>query len=474
MAKDAPQLRRVLGMSGLVLFGLAYMVPLAVFDTFGIVTNMTSGHLPAAYIVTTIAMLFTAFSYGQMSRAIPKSGSAYAYARSAFGGEVGFLAGWGLMLDYVLLPMLDAMVISIYLHASFPDIPAGVFIVAVLALSTVLNVIGIRLLVKANFILIAVQVVFLITFFALGLRAVAVGEAPNLLAPLMSPAMQGSEIMGGAAILCLAFLGFDAVSTLAEEAKDPKKQVPKAIMLVTLCGGFIFTATAYIASISFPNWQDFVDIESAGLEVMQHVGGMLFGAFFVAAYCAGSFASAMTSQASVSRILYSMGRDGVLPRKIFGSLSERFRTPLLGIVLVGAIGLLGIWLDLDTLSSMISFGALFAFSMVNLATIKHFVIDKRQRRPLDLLRYGLVPAVGFGLTLWLWTSLSGLTFVIGLSWLVLGAIQLAYITGGFKRRPPELDPYADVESLILDDDPDASSALSPETNVEEDREKIMK
>lgn len=444
-------------MSGLVLFGLAYMVPLAVFDTFGIVTNATSGHLPAAYVVTTIAMLFTAYSYGQMSSEIPKAGSAYAYSRSAFGGEVGFLAGWGLMLDYVLLPMLDAMVISIYLHASFPQVPAGVFIVAVLALSTVLNVIGIRLLVRANFILIAVQVVFLLVFFSLAISSVATGEAPNLLAPLLSPDMQGSEIFGGAAILCLAFLGFDAVSTLAEEAKDPKRQIPKAIMLVTLCGGVIFTATSYIAAIAFPNWQDFADVDSAALEVMQHVGGLFLGAFFVAAYCAGSFASAMTSQASVSRILYSMGRDGVLPTSLFGRLSERFRTPLIGIVLVGAIGLLGIWIDLDTLSSMISFGALFAFSLVNLATIKHFVIDKGRRSGLDLLRHGLIPLVGFGLTMWLWTSLSGLTFAIGLAWLALGLVQLTYITRGFTRRPPELDPYADVEDLDRGDGPDAAS-----------------
>lgn len=458
MAKDAPQLRRVLGMTGLVLFGLAYMVPLAVFDTFGIVTSATSGHLPAAYVLTTVAMLFTAYSYGQMSRAIPKAGSAYAYSRSAFGGEVGFLAGWGLMLDYVLLPMLDAMVISIYLHASFPQVPAGVFIVAVLLLSTTLNVIGIRLLLRANFILIAIQVVFLLVFFVLALRSVSTGEAPNLLAPLLEPGMKGSEIFGGAAILCLAFLGFDAVSTLSEEAKDPQRQVPRAIMLVTLCGGVIFTATAYVASISFPNWQDFTDVDAAALEVMQHVGGIMLGAFFVAAYVAGSFASAMTSQASVSRILYSMGRDGVLPRSLFGVLSERFRTPLIGIVLVGAIGLLGIWLELETLSSMISFGALFAFSMVNLSTIKHYVVDGRRRSGPDLLRFGLVPAIGFCLTLWLWTSLSGLTFAIGMSWLALGAIQLAYVTGGFKRRPPELDPYAELEVLDEDDQQPAFSS----------------
>ena len=191
---------------------------------------------------------------------------------------------------------------------------------------------------------------------------------------------------------------------------------------------------------------------------MQHVGGIMLGAFFVAAYVAGSFASAMTSQASVSRILYSMGRDGVLPRSLFGVLSERFRTPLIGIVLVGAIGLLGIWLELETLSSMISFGALFAFSMVNLSTIKHYVVDGRRRSGPDLLRFGLVPAIGFCLTLWLWTSLSGLTFAIGMSWLALGAIQLAYVTGGFKRRPPELDPYAEVEVLDEDDQQPAFSS----------------
>lgn len=458
MTQTTPSLRRVVGLSGLVLFGLAYMVPLAVFDTFGIVTTMTEGHLPAAYVVTTLAMLFTAYSYGQMSREIPRAGSAYAYSRSAFGGHVGFLTGWGLMLDYVLLPMLDALVIAIYLHASFPSIPAAVFIIAVLALSTALNILGIKLLVKANAALIGVQVVFLVCFLTLSLKSLAAGEAPSLLAPLMSEDLNASKVFAGSAILCLAFLGFDAVSTLSEEARHPRKDVPRAILLVTICGGVIFTGTAYLAAIVLPNWQDFKDPDAAAIQVMQHAGGAFLGAFFVAAYVAGSFASAMTSQASVSRILYSMGRDNVLPQKAFGQLHRKYRTPVTGIVIVGAIGLTAIWIDLEQLSSMISFGALFAFSIVNLATIKHFLIDKGQRGMSTMIRHGAVPAIGFALTLWLWTSLSPTTFVIGLAWLTLGVAWLAYITKMFSRRPPEMDPYRQDE-LVTDEADEEKTAV---------------
>lgn len=142
--------------------------------------------------------------------------------------------------------------------------------------------------------------------------------------------------MAGAAVLCLSFLGFDAVSTLAEETRDPQRDIPRAIVITTVGAGLLFTVLAVFSQLVFPG-SVFQDAESAANEVMLAAGGKFLASFFTAAYVAGAAGSALASQASVSRILYSMGRDGILPRRVFGSLSERFKTPVIAILVVSVI-----------------------------------------------------------------------------------------------------------------------------------------
>lgn len=158
---------RHLGLPSLVLFGMVYIVPLTVFTTYGIVTQMSGGRLPVAYVVTLVAMFFTALSYARMAVAFPVAGSAYTYSQKAFGAPIGFLAGWSLLLDYLFLPMLNYLVIGIYLEAAFPSVPAWVFIVASIAIVTVLNIVGIVSVARANFLIIAVQTIFIVTFLAM-------------------------------------------------------------------------------------------------------------------------------------------------------------------------------------------------------------------------------------------------------------------------------------------------------------------
>lgn len=436
---DDGSLKRILGLPSLVFFGLAYMVPLTVFTTYGVVTQETSGHLPTAYIVTLAAMFFTAYSYGRMVEAYPAAGSAYTYTRRAFGGRVGFMVGWTLLLDYIFLPMINYLVIGIYLKEYFPAVPEAVWIVGAIALVTALNILGIRLVAKMNFLIIAFQLIFLIVFIAISLSALGNPDAPSLLSPFYSEEMAFPSILTGAAILCLSFLGFDAVSTLSEETREPTRDIPRAIMLCTLIGGSIYIVTSWAGHIIFPDWQNFGAADSAAVEVMQRAGGIFMVTFFTAAYVAGCFASAMASQASVSRILYAMGRDNVLPKGVFGKVSQRYATPVGATLVVGAISLLALVISLSLAATMISFGALVAFSFVNLSVIKHFLIDQHLRSGSDLLRYGLLPGIGFLLTVWLWTSLSATTFEVGLAWMAAGFVYLLYLTRLFKREVPDFD-----------------------------------
>jgi putrescine importer len=435
------RLKRSLGTPSLTLFGLAYMLPLAIFTTYGLVTVTTDGHIAGAYLATTIVMLFTANSYAQMVRAYPVAGSAYTYTQRTFGSHLGFMTGWALLLDYLALPLLNYLVIGLYLSQAAPAIPAWVWIVASVILVTLLNVVGVNLVAGANLALVGIQIIFVVVFVITGIGYITShGNPPSIFAPFFSNTSTIGNLSSGAAILALAFLGFDAVSTLSEEAKDAKKTIPRAIILSTLAGGVLFIIMAWVAGLGYPDFQHFKSEDTASLELMTRIGGTLLGSFFTAAYIAGSFASAITSQASVARILYAMGRDGQLPKRVFAALHPRFRTPWISILIVGVVGLFGaIFIPLSIAGTVISFGALVAFSFVNLAVIKHYLIDKKERGAGAVFKWGVVPAIGFALTVWLWTSLPGVTFLYGLYWVIAGFIILLILTRFFTRRPPVMD-----------------------------------
>ncbi|OII57355.1 Putrescine importer PuuP, partial [Pseudomonas putida] len=281
--------RKSMGLPALVLFGLAYMVPLAVFTTYGLVTQMTKGHLPIAYLLTLAAMLLTAYSYGRMVQAHPYSGSVYTYTRKAFGSHIGFIAGWTLLLDYIFLPLLSYLLIGIYMSEYFPAIHAWVWVAGSIALVTFLNLIGIESITRVNWILVVVQLVFIVVFVALSIHNLSGQAQPvSLLAPFHHEGFSVPLIMTGAAVLCLSFLGFDAVSTMAEETSNPTYRIPVAILAVSLIGGMLFLVVSYCAQMVFPDWGSFADPDSASVDVMRRVGGELLVTAFTATYVAPS------------------------------------------------------------------------------------------------------------------------------------------------------------------------------------------
>lgn len=436
--------KRVLGVPSLVLLGLVYMVPLTVFTTYGIVTEITGGRQSAAYLLTLAVMLFTARSYGKMARAYPSAGSAYAYSTASFGPVAGFLTGWSLMLDYLLLPMINYLIVGIYLNAAIPMIPAWVFVLASIALVSGLNLAGITTIARTNWIIVVLQGVFIVVFAVLAAAAVGGQGAVDLAAPFTGAQDASTDTLGlaplmtGAAILCLSFLGFDAVSTFAEEAKDASRTVPRAIMLTTIIAGVMFVGVSMIGQLVMPV-AGFDDPDAAAFEIVLRAGGQFLSVFFVAASVAGSLGSALTSQASVSRILYSMGRDGVLPRSVFGRLSARRSVPVGGVLVTSAVALLALVLSLATVSSLISFGALVAFSVVNLTVVKRYWFGGTARGLRHAFSTLILPAVGFLATVWLWTSLSAEALIVGIAWAVLGVVALAFVTRGFRRPVPTLD-----------------------------------
>jgi putrescine importer len=271
--EEQGHLQRRLKLRHVVFMGLAYMSPFAVFDTFGIVSGSTNGHVPAAYIIVTVAILFTAFSYGKMVQIYPVAGSAYTYTRRTINSGLGFLIGWATLLDYMFLPMINALLAKIYLSAEFPAVPGWVWIVGLLVVITVLNIIGVKITATANVLMVIYQLIVAIVFVVLTIRAITADNAVSFsLGPFYSMNMETAGLFTGASVLALAFLGFDAVTTLSEETVEPKKVMPRAIFLIALLGAGFFTVVTYFMQTLFPNIPSLKNITSDIQGASPHIG----------------------------------------------------------------------------------------------------------------------------------------------------------------------------------------------------------
>lgn len=442
MKSSTVSLKRTLSLSQVTLFGLAYMTPLIVFGIYGVLAETTKGTVPAAYSIALIAMLFTAFSYGKMVQAYPTSGSAYTYTRKSINSHVGFLVGWAVLLDYLFLPMVIWLIGSVYLNSAYPAVPSWVWILGFILITTIINIIGIKFMTTINFLMMAFQLLVIVIFLVLCGISLSQGVGATALfslEPFAPDVHNFSFVLAGAAVACYSFLGFDAVTTLSEETIKPEKTLPKAIMLITLLGGAIFILSSYFLHLVQPNYLDFKNVDSAAFEIAVQIGGNLFSAIFLAGLIIAQFASGLTAQTSAARLLFAMGRDSVLPKRFFGYLTPKFRTPILNLIGIGIIGLLALNLDITTSTSFINFGAFLAFTFVNISVIAHYYVKGNQRSGRDLVFYLILPLIGAGLDLWLIFNLDKHAIIFGSVWVGLGFIYLLYLTKFFKKQPPEID-----------------------------------
>jgi putrescine importer len=435
-------LKRSLKLRHVVMLGLGYMTPAVVFDTFGIASGDTGGHVPLAYIIALVAMLFTAFSYGKMVRAYPSAGSAYTYAQKTISPHIGFLVGWASLLDYLFLPMVNILLIQIYLIAVFPSVPPWVWVVLFVAFVTAINIKSVNSAANLNTIFVIYQLLillFFVMFVIIEISSNSGGSNVSFIQPFYSPDMQLTGLIAGATVLCFSFLGFDAVTTYSEETPEPTKTIPKAIFLTALVGGAIFIFGSYFTQLVFPDVSSFKNPDATAPEIALFAGGKVFQLLFLAASFAGAFASGVASHASVSRLLYVMGRDNVLPKKLFGYVHPKWRTPLFNVILTGIISLTAIFFTLETATSFINFGALIAFTFVNLSVIAHYALRHKQyKTKKEFLSHVVAPLIGAAFVAVLWYHLDIHSLILGIVWVIVGFAYLVYLTRLFKVKPTEI------------------------------------
>jgi putrescine importer len=434
---SSPHLSRQLGLWTIVGLGLGYMTPMTVFDTFGIVSGETNAVVPLAYLVALVAMVFTAISYGRMTRVYPSAGSAYTYASEAIHPNVGFLVGWSSLLDYLLLPMVNAVIGRIYFEGFFPDAPSWVFVVVYVGAITALNFWSMKGTSRINGFLVVFQIVMIGAFVVQAWLALRDGMGQGTiftLEPLVHAGVQMQAVAAGATVVCFSFIGFDAITMYAEEAKDPGT-VPKAIVLALLIGGAIFFVAAWFSQAVFPTLEGFEVTDDTLPEMALKVGGEFFKILFTSAAFAAIVASSLSSHASVSRMIYVMGRNGKGRFARFLSyIHPRFLTPTHAVVIVGIVSLLAVKFTLAFISSMINFGALIAFTVVNLTVIVFYAFRMKQRRtPKEIFTNIVLPFIGMCLTGMLWVNLHFDALMYGAIWLAIGIIVLIYMTRGLRE-----------------------------------------
>ncbi|MBD8006484.1 APC family permease [Bacillus norwichensis] len=437
--EQSNHIERKLKLIHVVAVGLAYMSPMAVFDTFGIASDVSSGHVPAAYIVVFIAILFTALSYGKLVRQFPTAGSVYTYTRNIINPYLGVIVGWVTFIAYIALPMINALLADIYLSAGFPEVPGWVWIAGLLVIISFLNIFGVKLAASLNLLLVVFQALVGIIFTYLTIRSIVKGpESFITIGEIIPSGDEVSSLFGAAALLALSFIGFDAITTLSEDTINPKKTIPRAILLVAGIGGVFFFGVTYFMQSLFPDVSIFNDIEGASPEIAVIIGGNLFLSFFLAGALFSVFASGLAAQVSASRLLYAMGRDGVLPKRFFGYLHPKYNSPVANILLIGVLSLSAIFLSLEEATSLINVGAFTAFSFVNLCVLFNFFKQKGPRSFRFIVGSFIFPAIGLAFVVYLWASLDVFAIVAGLVWALLGTVYLAISTDFFKKEPPQI------------------------------------
>jgi amino acid transporter len=419
------ELKRSLGLWDLVIFGMVFMAPVSCMTMFGIMATGSRGHNFLSYLLGFTAMLFTAYSYGKMAEAFPIAGSTYSYTQRAINAKLGFLAGWVMLMDYFLIPMLLYVISALFAHALLPQIPFWAWIVIYVVPVTFVNIRGVEVAAKVNMVMTGLMVAAVVAFVAAALKYALTGGVVSVFSfdAIYNPkTFSLSAVVSGSVLAVLSYLGFDAITTLTEEVHEPGGKISTAIIIACVLQTVLYFSVAYFGTLVAPDFTAFKNPDTAFFEIALKVGGSALQTFVTLVIIVSGASTALAGQSAASRLLYGMGRDRMIPAKFFAYLHPRYKTPTYSILFMGVVGLIGaLAIGMETLSEMVAFGGIFGFICVNLAVILHFYIKGRSGK---FFRHVLCPALGIATCAYIMFGMSPLAKIVGFSWLGIGIVYL--------------------------------------------------
>jgi putrescine importer len=434
-----PHLKRVLSLWDLVYYGIILTSPIAAVPLFGEAQVLSRGHAVTTLLLAMVAMSVTAVSFGRMASVYPSSGSVYSYVSKTMNPHVGFILGWTMFLEYLFQPIQNSLYAVLAIRRMAPQIPFAVLAAIIVAFITILTVQGIKFNARTNEVLLGFMVLVTAAFLVLSVRYVILHKQLGSLFslhPIYDPATFNLRALAaGTSFAALVFIGFDGVSILAEEVKNPKRNVLLAAVLVCIFTGLFSGLQVYLAQTVWPDHSTLQNPETAFMDVARIAGGsFLFSAYGVV-LIVSSLACGLAGHVGAARLLYCMGRDQVIPKKVFGHLSPRRGNPLYNELIVGAISYVVVLaIPWQRAAEIVTFGALLAFTAVNLAAFFHFWFSPENTRRRKFFVDALVPGFGAVFCFILLLGLQSWTKYAGLTWLVIGFVYAAIRTRMFTVR----------------------------------------
>ena len=438
------RLQRSLGLFQLLVMGVIMVQPTAPMPPFGAISAGANGHVVTTVLIAMFAMLLTAISYGRMARAYPSAGSAYTYVAREIHPALGYLTGWSMLLDYVVNPLICTIWCAKALMGLFAGTPYWFWAIAFAVLFTLLNLRGIQATARTNEFLSAAMgavVLWMLGATARYLFALPHFAPSDLVTPFYdAPRFSWATLSNGASIAVLTYIGFDGISTLSEEVKDPRRNILRAMVGTCLIIGVLSAVEVYAAQLVWPAAEPYPDSDTAYIHIAGRAGGRALFTVMSWTLVVATIGSASGAMLAGARLLYGMGRDNAIPKAFFGYLHPLRRIPSRNVLLIGALCLVGAFaMSYQTGAELLNFGALIGFTGVNVASLLHYWVRGRDRGWSQLV----LPVAGALVCLYLWLSLSLLAKVAGLIWLVLGLAYGAWKTGGFRRDVIRLDTPED-------------------------------
>jgi amino acid transporter len=442
------RLRRTLSLWDLILYGVIVIQPVAPLSVFGVLSDRGRGHVVTTVLIAMVAMLFTAISYGRMARAYPSAGSAFTYVGQEINPALGYVTGWSMVMDYMLNPMICTVWCSQQAHVFAPGVSYSVWAVFFALVFTGLNVQGVKTSARVNTGLAAAMGVVIAIFFVAAARYVfghPHGDAGFFTRPFYDPQMWNTKaVLGGTSIAVLTYIGFDGISTLSEEAENPRRNILLATVLTCVVIGILSAIEVYAGQLIWPASQPFPNEDAAFTFVAARAWPPLL-AIVGFTLLVANFGSGMGSQLGAARLLYGMGRSNALPRSFFGAVDPKRHVPRNNVLFVGAVALVAALLvnygmfSYGLGAEMLNFGALIAFMGVNAAAFVRYYLRSDEKKLTNLIP----PVAGFLICLLLWLNLSRPAKIAGTIWMVVGIAFGAWKTRGFRSNlvdfelPPE-------------------------------------
>ncbi|MEU2853898.1 APC family permease [Streptomyces syringium] len=439
-------LRRTLSFRDLVVYGLLFIAPMAPVGVFGTLDAKSHGAVALVYLVATVAMAFTAFSYAQMVRVAPQAGSVFAYARLGLGEGAGFIAGWMAMLDYLLIPAVAYLFSGIAMHALVPSVHQWVWTAIAVVVTTALNLSGVRAAALVGFLVLAMEIVVLLVFLVAAVVALAQdGARRGWLSPLTGDGgFSMTAVLGAVSVAVLSYLGFDAIASFAEEATGGSERVARAVLTCLVVAGVLFVAQTYLAALLAPMSPAELAAKpenqgSAFYDTVDSATGTWLHDLVAVSKAIGAAFAALAGQAAAGRLLFAMARRRRLPN-LLAKVDRGSGVPRLALLAAAAVTLVAaVWAarrddGLDRLVSVVDVGALVAFTLLHLSVIGWFAVRK-QGGALRPVRHVVLPLLGLVVTIAVIVEAAATARFVGAVWLAAGLGVLG--AQALRRTTPE-------------------------------------